>query len=98
MIRSVPTPKNGRMGCSPGGGCCSECGDHGKLQATQCDDSGNCYTDGVLTAAPLTTGTGCAAGVTTCAASVFASVTPATWYVLGAGLLILMLEMSAGRR
>lgn len=42
---------------------------HGSLGDTICDPDGNCYTDGVLTAAPLTTGPGCPPGVPSCPAS-----------------------------
>lgn len=77
MIRNIPIPKTvSRVGCTPGGGCCDECGGHGaqalgRLGDTACDSDGNCYdtTTGTLLSAPLTTGPGCAPGVASCAAS-----------------------------
>jgi hypothetical protein len=76
MIRSVAIPTSvSRMGCAPGSGCCDECGGHGgnmgRLGDTACDSDGNCYdtSTGQLLSAPLTTGAGCAPGVTSCAAS-----------------------------
>jgi hypothetical protein len=76
MIRTVPIPTRvSRMGCTPGGGCCDECGGHsqalGRLGDTACDQDGNCYDTGTgqLLSAPLTTGPGCAPGIPSCAAS-----------------------------
>jgi hypothetical protein len=77
MIRTIPIPKTvSRMGCTPGSGCCDECGAHakanlGSLHDTACDSDGNCYdtSTGALLSAPLTTGPGCAPGVPSCAAS-----------------------------
>lgn len=69
---------------------------HRSLGDTQCDPDGNCYTNGVLTAAPLTTGSGCAAGDPTCSTSTSSS---STWLYMGAGLLgIALLEATSRRR
>lgn len=72
---------------------------HSWLGATQCDQDGNCYTDGVLSAAPLTTGAGCAPGVASCSASTFSAPSSATLIYIGIGLLaVLMLEATSRRR
>lgn len=68
---------------------------HAHLGDTQCDQDGNCYTDGVLTSAPLTTGAGCPAGVANCSTSGLSS----TMIYLGVGVLaILLLEATSRRR
>ncbi len=101
MIRSVPIPTSvSRMGCAPGGDCCPDCASHkpaalGRLGATECDQDGNCYTDGVLTAAPLTTGAGCPPGMPTCNPG---GLSNTAMYVLGAAVLIGLREISSRRR
>ncbi len=68
---------------------------HSTLADVQCDSDGNCYTNGVLTSAPLTTGSGCAVGDPTCTTSTSTS----TWLYLGAGLIaIALLEATSRRR
>lgn len=86
MIHTVRIPSGvSRLGCAPGGDCCSDCrSDRPRIGDTQCDDSGNCWTDGVLTAAPLTTGTGCAPGVPNCFFGL-GSIPAPVWY-LGGGM------------
>lgn len=109
MIRTVRIPTTvARMGCTPGGDCCSECAQtgppigspsthvhnipgarntalHSQLRATQCDQDGNCYTDGVLTSAPLTYPLGVSAPAST------------TLYIAGAALLVGLMFLK-GRR
>lgn len=106
MIRTVSIPKTvsrmdgtASLGCAKGSGCCSECGDHSvtelarsaagasRMGDVQCDPDGNCYTDGVLTAAPLTHPAGVASGLST-----------TTVYVIGAAIVIGLLEALSRRR
>jgi len=85
MIHTVPIPTSvQRLGCAPGSDCCDSCKSH-KLSAVQCDQDGNCYTDGVLTSAPLTGGGSGAA------------LSPTT-FVIGAVLFIGLLELTSRRR
>lgn len=101
MIRTVAIPTTGnRLGCSPGGGCCDECGgtNHahlGSLRDTVCDSDQNCYdtTTGQLLSAPLTTGPGCAPGIPSCAAS--GAISATTLYIIG-GLVLFGLLFSKG--
>jgi hypothetical protein len=66
---------------------------HSTLADLQCDTDGNCYSGGVLTTAPLTTGSGCAVGDPSCNTS------SSTWLYIGAGLLaIALLEATSRRR
>lgn len=57
-----------------------------QLGATQCDQDGNCYTDGVLTSAPLTYPLGVSGPTST------------TLYALGAALLIGFMVLGSKRR
>lgn len=72
---------------------------HSRLgQDLQCDQDGNCYSDGTLVSAPLTTGAGCAPGVASCAAS---TESIALWVgggLIGAILLTTLLGGGGGRR
>ena len=106
MIRTVPIPtKVNRMGCTPGGGCCDECGGHGSagnlgsLHDTACDQDGNCYdtSTGQLLSAPLTTGPGCAPGVPSCAASGGLGLTGVTPAVLIGVAVALLLFTKGGK-
>lgn len=108
MIRTIPIPKTvSRMGCAPGAGCCDECGGHSPaapvnpaalmLGDVQCDSDGNCYTDGVLTAAPLTTGAGCAPGVASCSSSPATGIS-STWLYIGMALAAVLLMEATSRR
>ena len=110
MIRSVKVPIDvGRMGCAPGASCCSACASEppastmagtrnsalrGTLGDTACDSDGNCYdtSTGQLLSAPLTTGQGCAPGVASC------GVSNTTLYLIGAAVLVGLLEFTGGKR
>ena len=78
----------------------------GVLGLTQCDPDGNCWTDGVLTAAPLTTGLGCPVGVPVCNATpatssgeLIAGISNNTLYLAAGGLILLLaLTSGSGRR
>jgi len=65
-------------------------------QDLQCDQDGNCYMDGTLISAPLTTGAGCAPGVASCAAST------SNWLMIGGlgllGVILLSTAMGGGGR
>lgn len=100
------------MGCAPGSGCCDECGTHtgppigapsshvhripsdrnatlrASLGTVNCDQDGNCYDDstGTYTPAPVT-GAGTAAGMSS-----------TTLYIIGAAVLIGLLELTSRRR
>ena len=92
MIRtvSIPNPAAGRIGCARGAGCCSDCGDHAetaRIADVQCDQDGNCYTNGVLTAAPLTYPAGVSSGLST-----------STVYIIGAAVFVGLLELFSRRR
>jgi MYXO-CTERM domain-containing protein len=68
---------------------------HASLGDVQCDQDGNCYTDGVLTSAPLTTGPGCPPGVPSCSSGPSTS----SLIYMGVGLLaVLLLEGTSRRR
>ncbi len=110
MIRSVPIPTTvSRMGCAPGDDCCSDCKSKmGRLGASnlpdisqasstglQCDSDGNCYQDGVLVRAPLTTGAGCDPGIGSCGAT---GLSNTTMYLIGAAVLIGILEITSRRK
>lgn len=74
---------------------------HSHLGDTVCDADGNCYTDGVLTAAPLTTGAGCPPGVASCSSSAGSTLgmsNSTLMYVGGAVLIIALLEATSRRR
>lgn len=64
---------------------------------TVCDQDGNCYTDGVLTAAPLTTGPGCPPGVPNCGTSA-GVVSNTTTYILAGVAIVAVLEFMSRRR
>jgi len=116
MIRTVQIPRTvSRMGCAPGSGCCSACSDHKPLRGlhealtwqgppqTQCDDSGNCWVDGELVKAPLTTGTGCPPGYPECLTSTVVntvSAVPKPVLYLGGGVVaaLILNTLLGGRR
>lgn len=100
-----------RLGCTPGGGCCDSCGGHtgpplgaavdhvheipssrnvalrSALGSINCDQDGNCYDDstGTYTPAPVTT-----AGIS--------GMSNTTLYLVGAAVLIGLLELTSRRR
>lgn len=61
------------------------------LGQLQCDQDGNCYDNGTLVSAPLTTGSGCQPGQPFCLSSVLP-------WAAGAGLLLLLFTGGGGRR
>lgn len=65
------------------------------LGTTQCDPDGNCYTDGVLTSAPLTTGAGCPPGVASCNPG---GLPNTTLYLLAGLAAVALLEATSRRR
>lgn len=77
-VHAIPTMRNACL--------------HGHLGDVSCDQDGNCWdtSTGQLTAAPLTTGPGCAPGVLSCSASSSSSISPLV-YVVGAGILGMIL-------
>lgn len=71
-----------------------------RLGDVQCDQDGNCYTDGVLTAAPLTSSGSGVGNVTPAFVATPAAASSVNWNVLGiaaaSGLLLIALVTSPG--
>lgn len=83
-VHAIPTNRNSAL--------------HSYLGETQCDQDGNCWTDGVLTAAPLTTGPGCPVGVPVCSTGA-GGIDKSVLAYVGVGLgAVLLLELLFRRR
>lgn len=104
MIRSVGKTSS----CSPGGNCCGSCKGHQHLGDTTCDASGNCYEvtssitygDPVSGPAALPLLSPIATAAQNAATGVInpGGISPATLYIGGAFLLVLLLELTSRKR